>query len=127
MIPVYHLLQEEGLESFLEYLKGLIEARAEEDYSALVEGAGASIVHLSLSRVLLGFLKKNIQKDKLLAFHAQLVGSAYVVHMSRKSELYLHPSSHAECVRDLPAAANKLCPCSRLCLAAPVPISSKAV
>ena len=33
------LLQEEGLESFLEYLRGLIAARAEEDYSALVEGA----------------------------------------------------------------------------------------
>lgn len=34
------LLQEEGLESFLEYLRGLIAARAEDDYSALVEGAG---------------------------------------------------------------------------------------
>ena len=32
--------QEEGLESFLEYLRGLISTRAEEDYSALVESAG---------------------------------------------------------------------------------------
>jgi hypothetical protein len=45
-----HLLQEEGLESFLKYLKALIAARAEEDYSALVEGAGKSVAHLSLSR-----------------------------------------------------------------------------
>ncbi|CAK0785054.1 hypothetical protein CVIRNUC_008259 [Coccomyxa viridis] len=34
-------LQEEGLESFLEYLRGLIAARAEDDYSALVEGAAS--------------------------------------------------------------------------------------
>lgn len=63
MISMYRLLQEEGLESFLEYLKALIAARAEEDYSALVEGAGARVVHLSLSRVLLGISEKNIQKD----------------------------------------------------------------
>ncbi|CAL5229024.1 g12271 [Coccomyxa viridis] len=35
-------LQEEGLESFLEYLRGLISTRAEEDYSALVESAAGT-------------------------------------------------------------------------------------
>ena len=39
------LLQEEGLESFLEYLRGLIAARAEDDYSALVEGAGERMLY----------------------------------------------------------------------------------
>jgi len=33
-------LQEEGLQSFLNYLKELISKRAEEDYSALVENSG---------------------------------------------------------------------------------------
>ena len=43
------LLQEEGLESFVEYLRGLISARAEEDYSALVEGAGKACTPVSAS------------------------------------------------------------------------------
>jgi hypothetical protein len=33
-------VQEEGLQSFLGYLRDLISKRAEEDYSALVEGGG---------------------------------------------------------------------------------------
>ena len=36
------VLQEEGLQSFIEYLKNLILRRAEEDYTALVEGSRAS-------------------------------------------------------------------------------------
>ena len=127
MISMYHLLQEEGLESFLEYLKALIAARAEEDYSALVEGAGASNVHLSLSRVLLGVQRRTPRRTSSCLSMLGLKEVLMPCNMTRNSQLYLHPSSHAEYARDLPAAANKLCPCSCLCLAAPFPISSKAV
>ncbi len=41
--------QEEGLQSFIAYLRDLILTRAEEDYTALVEGECASAVLLRLS------------------------------------------------------------------------------
>lgn len=40
-------MQEEGLQSFLDYLRDLISKRAEEDYSALVEGEGELLLALS--------------------------------------------------------------------------------
>ena len=74
------LLQEEGLESFLEYLRGLIAARAEDDYSALVEGVGKN-THYALP----AFLSEGACRAQASCFP----------HLLTQRSWRAHPSCHA--------------------------------